>query len=63
MLERTESELVLKTIEKKVLRLSLDEIDEINVQKTSLMPEFLLRDLTPQEAADLLTYLLSFRTD
>ena len=63
MLERTESELVLKTIQKKVLRLSLDEIDEINVQKTSLMPEFLLRDLTPQEAADLLTYLLSFRTD
>ncbi|MBI85121.1 MAG: hypothetical protein CMJ81_18150 [Planctomycetaceae bacterium] len=63
ILERTESELVFKTIEKKVLRLSLDEIDEINVQKTSLMPEFLLRDLTPQEAADLLSYLWSFRTD
>lgn len=57
------SEVVLKTLEKKKVAIARDDIDEIQISSRSLMPEFLLSDLTAQEAADLLAYLISLGTD
>jgi hypothetical protein len=34
-----------------------DQIEQVSPQAKSLMPELLLRDLTAQQAADLLEYL------
>ena len=47
----------------RVLRHSHDysTIDEFEPLATALMPEPILRDLTPQQAADLLAYLESLR--
>ncbi len=56
--EKTAKEIaLLDAATKKTIRLSLADVDQIIPQKTSLMPEGLLRDLTAQQAADLLAYL------
>ena len=52
-------EVVLRTAEKRKLTLARDDIDELQTSPRSLMPEFLLSDLTAQQAADLLAYLQS----
>ena len=39
----------------------LGEVDQITPQKTSLMPDGLLADLTAQQAADLLAFLESLK--
>ena len=60
LLEReSPREIVLRTTEKKKLTLARDDIDELQTSPRSLMPEFLLSDLTAQQAADLLAYLQS----
>jgi hypothetical protein len=50
-------ELVLKDTERKEIRIPKSSIRRQAVQSKSLMPEFLLQDLTAQEAADLLEFL------
>jgi len=50
---------VLKTAERKTIRIARDDIDEIQKSKKSLMPDRILSDLTAQEAADLLAYIRS----
>lgn len=57
ILEQSDSEVVLKTAEQQVVRLSRQEIDDLQRATTSLMPERILADLTAQEAADLLSYI------
>ena len=52
-------EIVLRTAEKKTLTIARDDIDELQTSPRSLMPEFLLSDLTAQQAADLMAYLRS----
>lgn len=42
--------------------LEAGELEELQPQRASLMPDQLLKDLTPQQAADLLTFLSSLRT-
>lgn len=59
--ERTKDALVLKTIEGTVLRIPRTDIEETIEQKTSLMPELVLKDVTAQDAADLLAYLVSLQ--
>ena len=54
---KTNKEVVIKTAERKIARIARGEIEEMQRSKKSLMPDFLLSDLTPQEAADLLEYL------
>ncbi len=53
--------MVLRQIGNKELRLPAREIVALKAQKTSLMPEHLLRDATAQQAADLLIYLQSLK--
>ncbi len=57
MVEPSDEEVALKTIEKQIVRIPRTEIDEIRKSTQSLMPERMLSDLTAQEAADLLSYL------
>ncbi len=54
-------ELVLRDAEKKDLRIPKSSIQRRAVQSKSMMPDFLLQDLTAQEAADLLDYLQSLK--
>ncbi len=59
LLEQTDEEVVLKTLDKKVVRVKKAEMEELTRSSKSLMPDLLLGDLTPQEAADLVEYLRS----
>ncbi len=58
---KNEREIVLRDAEAKDHRLALDRIDRDVPAQQSLMPEGLLRDLTAQEAADLVEYLCSLK--
>ncbi len=55
------SEVILKTAQNEEIRLAKDDVERLVPQPKSLMPELLLRDLTPQEAADLLAFLVSLK--
>ena len=60
LLEReSPQEIVLRTAEKKKLTIVRGDIDELQISPLSLLPQFLLSDLTAQQAADLLAYLQS----
>ncbi|MCC7420883.1 MAG: PQQ-dependent sugar dehydrogenase [Planctomycetaceae bacterium] len=59
--KQTAEEVVLKTVENKSLRFRTPEIETIVPQARSLMPELLLRDLKPQEIADLVAFLMESR--
>ncbi len=61
LVERSEQAVVLKDARNTVVRVPAAEIDQLVRQPKSLMPELLLRDLTPQQAADLLEYLSGLR--
>jgi len=54
-------ELVLRDAEKKDLRIPKSSILRRATQSKSMMPEFLLQDLTAEEAVDLLAYLQSLK--
>lgn len=54
-------ELVLRDAERKDVRIPKASILRSLVQQKSMMPEFLLQDLTAQEAADLIEYLSSLK--
>jgi putative heme-binding domain-containing protein len=56
-----DQELVLRDTERKDVTISKSMIQRSAVQQKSMMPDFLLQDLTAQEAADLLEYLQSLK--
>ena len=58
---RTERGLTLRDAKDQEHVLQSADIELDKVQSQSLMPDQLLRDLTPQQAADLLSYLESLR--
>jgi hypothetical protein len=45
------------------MRLASDDVEELIPQQKSLMPDGMLRDLTPQQAADLLAFLSSLKQE
>jgi hypothetical protein len=59
LVEQNDQEVTLKTADKKILRLARSDIEELRKSDKSLMPDFLLSDLTAQEAADLIHYIRS----
>ena len=61
LVERTEAEVVLRNAQNPRLRVPADEIEQLVPQQKSMMPDLLLRDLTPQQAADLLAFLASLK--
>jgi putative heme-binding domain-containing protein len=56
-----ETELVLKKADGKEVTIPATEIERSSPQQKSLMPDLLLRDLSPQQAADLLEFLASLK--
>jgi putative heme-binding domain-containing protein len=59
--EKTDKEVVLNQIGDKQVRFPLSKVATLVPQRTSLMPELLLRDLTAEQAADLLEFLASLK--
>ena len=59
--QQTADEVVLRDANNQRHRVPSDEIELLVRQQKSLMPELLLRDMTPQEVADLLAYLAGLR--
>jgi len=61
VVERSDEQVVLKDAESRLIRVAGDEVEAIEPQQKSVMPELVLRDITGQDAADLLAYLASLR--
>ena len=59
IIEQSEQEVVLKTVERLVVRIPRQNIEALRKSDKSLMPDRILSDLTAQEAADLLAYIRS----
>jgi putative heme-binding domain-containing protein len=57
LVEKTERETVLRTTQNKLIRVPAEEVELLTAQQKSLMPELLLRDMTPQQVADVLAFL------
>ncbi len=54
---RTAEEIVLRDVENKEHRIPAAEIENVTPLQKSIMPELLLKDMTPEQVADLLDYL------
>ena len=61
LVTRTPQEVVLKDARNETVRVPAADVESLTPQAKSLMPEALFRDLTPQQAADLLDYLGSLK--
>jgi putative heme-binding domain-containing protein len=59
LVERDDKQVVLKDGENKTITLTAGDVETVTPSRLSLMPDGLLAGLTPQEAADLLEYLVS----
>jgi putative heme-binding domain-containing protein len=59
--EKTGREVVLRVVGDKEIRIPAGNVVTLEAVKTSLMPEQLLRDMTAEQAADLLEFLASLR--
>lgn len=61
LVEKNDREVVMKTIGDKEVRIPAAKVAGLHPQKDSIMPELLLRDLTAEQAADLLEFLASLK--
>jgi uncharacterized repeat protein (TIGR03806 family) len=61
LVSRTPREVVLKDAQGKAVTVPSGEVERLAPQARSLMPELLLRDLTAQQAADLLEFLATLK--
>jgi putative heme-binding domain-containing protein len=61
IVERKKTYLLLRTAQDQPVRIRAEDIVQMTASRTSLMPEQQLRDLTAQQAADLLAYLESLK--
>jgi putative heme-binding domain-containing protein len=61
LVEKGAEHIVLKDAKAQLTRVAAAEVQSLDRQKQSLMPELLLQDLAPQAAADLIAYLVSLK--
>ena len=61
VVEESPTNIRFRALNEGTIDLPKDSILSIETQSLSLMPQFLLQDLTPQQAADLLAFLTSLR--
>jgi uncharacterized repeat protein (TIGR03806 family) len=61
VMEKNAKEVILKDAQRNTVRVPAEQVEQLVPQSRSLMPELLLRDLTPQQVADLLEYLTTLR--
>jgi putative heme-binding domain-containing protein len=59
IVDKTDDEIVIKTVERQLVRIARASVEEMTKSEKSLMPERVLSDLTAQEAADLFEYIRS----
>jgi putative heme-binding domain-containing protein len=58
---KDDKEVQVNDAQSKTIRIPADNIASITQQQISLMPELVLKDVTAQDAADLLAYLESLQ--
>ena len=61
IVSKSDAGVVIRDAENRTIELPAGDVEQMEPQAVSLMPEHLLRDLTAAEAADLLAYLESLR--
>jgi putative heme-binding domain-containing protein len=61
LIRKGATEVVLKCVGDKEIHVPAGDVQTIVPQKASLMPELLLRDLTAQQAADLVEFLAGLK--
>jgi putative heme-binding domain-containing protein len=61
IVERNDRAVVLRDAKNQTVRVAASDIEDIAPQRSSLMPDGLLRGLTAQQGADLLSYLISLQ--
>ena len=61
LVEKTDDLVVLKDADGKNIRVPADDIELLAPQTTSMMPELVLQDVSAQDAADLLAYLMTLK--
>jgi putative heme-binding domain-containing protein len=61
VVSKDDKEVILKDAQSKTIRIPQDNIANMTEQRTSLMPELVLRDVTAQDAADLLAYMMTLQ--
>jgi putative heme-binding domain-containing protein len=61
MQSKDDQAVILKDAQSKMIRIPQDNIASITEQRISLMPELVLKDVTAQDAADLLAYLMTLQ--
>lgn len=61
LIEKNEQEIVLRDAENRLVRVPAHQATALEPQSKSVMPELVLRDVTPQDAADLLAYLTTLK--
>jgi len=59
--EKNEREVVLRTVGDQEIRVPVGRVSVLAPQRNSLMPELLLRDMTAEQAADLIEFLASLK--
>jgi putative heme-binding domain-containing protein len=61
LVSRNETEVVIKDAERKMIHIAAADMDKMQVQPVSAMPEGIIADLDAQQAADLMEYLSSHK--
>jgi uncharacterized repeat protein (TIGR03806 family) len=61
LVEKTDTEIAIRDEQNKTIRVPADDVDAFVRQTKSLMPDLLLRDMTAQQAADLIAYLSTLK--
>jgi putative heme-binding domain-containing protein len=61
LVRRTDAEVVLKKADLKEISIPTSQIERSVPQQKSLMPDLLMKDMTPQQAADLLEFLAGLK--
>jgi len=59
--KQTDDEVILKDTKNKLHRVAAEDVELLVRRQKSLMPDLLLRDMTRQQVADLLSYLASLK--
>jgi putative membrane-bound dehydrogenase-like protein len=62
LVERNEKEVILRDSKNQLIRIAASDVETMERQTRSMMPELVLRDVTAQDAADLLAYLESLKS-
>jgi putative heme-binding domain-containing protein len=63
LMEKTDEDVVLRDAQNKEQHIAAADVEVIAPQRQSLMPDLLLRDMTPQAVADLLAFLAAQRSE